>query len=309
MKDLRDKVAVVTGGSGGIGIEIGRAMLAKGMKVVLADLHQNELDEVTKTLGSSDAVGVAVDVTDFDAVCALRDRTLDQFGACHVVVNNAAVGAGAKGSVWEHHLNDWKWSLDVNVMGVINGMNAFVPLLVEQDEGHVVNTSSGNGAYYPIASSGIYPVTKAAVTTLTECLWGQLREMGSKVSASLLLPSSPTPGVLATGIWRAGANRPDRYLRDDPDDNNPRDALEDYKQRAAAAGQEVVEAPLSDVADLCLRGIEEDLFWATYALPHQMQKLDERYASMKNLTPPEYLVEVNLMSAGAEEREAQKGDG
>ena len=308
MKELRDKVAVVTGGSGGIGIEIGRAMLARGMKVVLADLSPEKLDAVTKELASPDVVGLPVDVTDFDAVCALRDQTLDRFGACHVIVNNAAVGAGAKGNVWEHHLNDWKWSLDVNVMGVINGMNAFIPLLVEQDEGHVVNTSSGNGAYYPIASSGIYPVTKSAVTTLTECLWGQLRERGSKVSASLLLPSSPTPGVLATGIWRAGANRPDRYLRGDPDDQNPRDALEEYKQRAAAAGQEVVEAPLSDVADLCLRAIEEDLFWATYALEHQMQKLDERYASMKNLTSPDYLVEVNLMSAGAEERDAQKDD-
>ncbi len=307
MKDLENKVAVVTGGSGGIGIEIGRAMLAKGMKVVLADLHQDALDAVTRDLGSPDAVGVAVDVTDFDALCALRDRTLDQFGACHVIVNNAAVGAGAKGSVWEHHLNDWKWSLEVNVMGVINGMNAFIPHLVEQDEGHVVNTSSGNGAYYPIASSGIYPVTKSAVTTLTECLWGQLREMGSKVSASLLLPSSPTPGVLATGIWKAGANRPDRYLRDDPDDLNPRDALAEYKERAAAAGQEVVEAPLSDVADLCLRAIEDDLFWATYALDHQMQKLDERYASMKHLTQPDYLVEANLMAADAKERENQKG--
>ena len=80
MKELRDKVAVVTGGSGGIGIEIGRAMLAKGMKVVLADLHQDQLDAVTKDLDSPDAIGLAVDVTDFDAVCALRDRTLDQFG-------------------------------------------------------------------------------------------------------------------------------------------------------------------------------------------------------------------------------------
>ena len=306
MKDLRDKVAVVTGGSGGIGIEIGRAMLAKGMKVVLADITAEKLDGVVKEFDSADVAGIPVDVTDFDSLCDLRDQTVDRFGGCHVIVNNAAVGAGAKGSVWEHHLNDWKWSLDVNVIGVINGMNAFIPLLVEQDEGHVVNTSSGNGAYYPMASSGIYPVTKAAVTTLTECLWGQLREMESKVSASLLLPSSPTPGVLATGIWAAGANRPDRYLRGDPDDRNVRNALADYKERAAATGQEVVEAPLSDVADLCVRAIEEDLFWATYPLEHQMQKLDERYASMRNLSPPDYLREVNLMSAGADEREKQK---
>lgn len=307
MDQLRDKVAVVTGGSGGIGIAIGEAMLAEGMKVVLADITADKLDQVVKELGSDDVIGIPVDVTDFDSLCALRDATVDRFGAVHVIVNNAAVGAGAKGSVWEHHLNDWRWSLDVNVMGVINGLNAFVPTLVEQDEGHVVNTSSGNGAYYPIASSGMYPVTKAAVTTLTECLWGQLREKGSKVSASVLLPSSPNPGVLATGIWRAGANRPDRYRRGDPDDDNPRDALQAYRERAKAAGQEVPEAPLSDVADLCIRAIRDDLFWATYPLENQMQKLSERYESMRDLTSPDYLREVNLMSASAEERDQQKG--
>ena len=305
MDTLRDKVAVVTGGSGGIGIEIGRAMLAEGMKVVLADITEEKLASVEKEFGTPDLCGVVVDVTDFESVCALRDATLERFGACHVIVNNAAVGAGAKGNAWEHHLNDWRWSLDVNVMGVINGLNAFVPLLVEQNEGHVVNTSSGNGAYYPIASSDIYPVTKAAVTTLTECLWGQLREIDSAVSASVLLPSSPTPGVLATGIWKAGANRPDRYRRGDPDDDAPRDALAEYKERAAAAGMEVPEAPLSDVADLCIRAIRDDLFWATYPLETQMQKLDERYASMKNLTRPDYLIAENLMAANADERSKQ----
>lgn len=305
MRELRDKVAVVTGGSGGIGLAIGEAMLAEGMKVVLADITEDTLAQAVKEFGRDDVIGIPVDVTDFDSLEALRDKTIEHFGGVHVIVNNAAVGAGAKGSVWEHHLNDWKWSLDVNVMGVINGMNAFIPTLIEQNEGHVVNTSSGNGAYYPIASSGMYPVTKAAVTTLTECLWGQLKEINSEVGASVLLPSSPTPGVLATGIWKAGANRPDRFLRNDPDDNNPRDALAEYRDRAAAAGQEVPEAPLSDVADLCIRGIRDDLFWATYPLEGMMEKLDDRYASMKNLTSPEYLREVNLMSAAADERSKQ----
>lgn len=302
MQELRDKIAVVTGGSGGIGKAIGEAMLAEGMKVVLADIVEDDLARTAKAFGTDDLIGIPVDVTSFESVCALRDRTIDHFGGVHVIVNNAAVGAGAKGSVWEHHLNDWKWSIDVNVMGVINGMNAFTPILVDQNEGHVVNTSSGNGAYFPIAGSGIYPVTKAAVTTLTECLWGQLREIGSKVSASVLLPSSPTPGVLATGIWKAGANRPDRYLRGDPDDNNPRDALADYRARAAEAGQEVPVAPLSDVADLCITAIRDDQFWATYPLEHQAAKLTARFESMLNRTSPDYLLEENLMSASADER-------
>lgn len=302
MKDLRGKVGVVTGGAGGIGRAIGEAMLAEGMKVVLADVVAEPLAATVKELGEKDVMGLRTDVTSFDSLCALRDAALARFGAVHVVCNNAGVGAGAKGHVWEHHLNDWKWSLDVNLMGVINGMNAFVPLLVAQDEGHVVNTSSGNGAYFPISSSGIYPVTKAAVTTLTECLWGQLRQLGSKVSASCLLPSSPNPGVLATGIWKAGANRPNRYLRGDPDDNKPRDALADYRARAKAAGQEVPIAPLSDVANMCIRAVREDLFWATYPLEHQTAKLRARFESMLNRTTPEYLNEVNLMAADAKER-------
>lgn len=304
MHALRDKVAVVTGGSGGIGKAIGHAMLAEGMKVVLADITEDALRQTAQEFSTDDLIGIPVDVTDFDSLCALREKTIDHFGAVHVIVNNAAVGAGAKGHVWEHHLNDWRWSLDVNVMGVIHGMNAFVPTLVAQNEGHVVNTSSGNGAYYPIASSSMYPVTKAAVTTLTECLWGQLREIDSAVGATVLLPSSRTPGVLATGIWKAGANRPQRYMRGDPDDENPRDALAEYKARAAAAGEEVPEAPLSEVAELCVRGIRDDLFWATYPLEAMMDKLDQRYASMKNLSPPEYLREVNLMSAVVEDRDA-----
>ena len=306
MKDLRGKVAVVTGGAGGIGRAIGEAMLAEGMKVVLADIVEEQLSATVKELGSADVIGVRTDVTSLDSLCATRDAALSRFGAVHVICNNAAVGAGAKGHVWEHHLNDWKWSLEVNVIGVINGMNAFVPALVAQNEGHVVNTSSGNGAYFPIASSGIYPVTKAAVTTLTECLWGQLRQMGSKVSASCLLPSSQTPGVLATGIWNAGANRPDRYLRGDSDDNKPRDALADYQARAKAAGQTVAIAPLSDVANLCLTAIRDDVFWATYPLEHQTQKLRARFDSMLHRTPPEYLNEVNLMTAGVKERSGGK---
>jgi len=305
MKDLRGKVAVVTGGAGGIGLAIGEAMLAEGMKVVLADLGADRVAGVEKDFGSNDLVGMETDVTSFESLCGVRDATIDRFGGVHVIVNNAAVGAGAKGSVWEHHLNDWKWSMEVNVLGVINGMNAFIPTLIAQNEGHVVNTSSGNGAYFPIASSGIYPVTKAAVTTLTECLWGQLRETGTNVSASLLLPSSPTPGVLDTGIWKAGSHRPDRYLRNDPDDNKPRDALAEYRARAAEAGQEVTVAPLADVAALCIDAIREDNFWATYPLEHQTAKLTARYESMLDRTSPEYLREVNLMSAGADERSKQ----
>ena len=231
------------------------------------------------------------------------DPIIERFGAVHVVCNNAGVGSGATGHLWEHHLNDWKWSLDVNVMGVINGQNAFVPTLVEQDEGHVINTSSGNGGFTPMVSTGIYPVTKAAVTTLTECLWGQLRELGSNVSASILYPSTRTPGVMATGIWNAGANRPDRFLRGDgSEDVSGRDALQEYLDRARAAGEEVPIAPLSEVGELCVDAIKRDNFWATVAMERQDEKIRARTESQLRQTPPDYLIEANLMAQSAEER-------
>lgn len=307
MKEIKGKVAVITGGAGGIGRAIGEAFLAEGMKVVLADVVEEQLASTVKEIDSPHVIGVPTDVSSFDSLCATRDAALEKFGAVHVVCNNAAIGAGATGHLWEHHLNDWKWSLDVNVLGVINGMNAFLPLLVEQDEGHVVNTSSGNGGYTPMASSGMYPVTKAAVTTLTECLWGQLKELGSNVGASLLFPSTRTPGVMATGIWKAGANRPDRYGRGDrAADANVRDALADYVARAKAAGQEVPIAPLSEVAELCLEAIQKDIFWATVPMDEQNAKLRARTQSQIERTAPDYLRETSLMSASAEEREQQE---
>jgi NAD(P)-dependent dehydrogenase (short-subunit alcohol dehydrogenase family) len=144
--------------------------------------------------------GVVTDVTSLESVEALRDATLEAYGAVHVLCNNAGIGSGSTGSLWEHHTNDWRWSLDVNVMGVVNGINAFVPTMLEQNvDGHVVNTTSGNGGFTPLVNSAVYATTKAAVVTITECLWGQLREQGKKVSASLLYPSTHTKGVLNTG--------------------------------------------------------------------------------------------------------------
>lgn len=305
MEHLRGKVAFVTGGAGGIGRAIGEAFLAEGMRVVLADVLREPLDATVKEIGSEDLVGVVTDVTSYESLCAARDETLERFGGVHVVCNNAGIGAGATGHVWEHHAKDWEWSLDVNVLGVIHGMNAFVPTLVAQDEGHVVNTSSGNGGFTPMAATGIYPVTKAAVVTLTECLWGQLREKGSKVSASVLFPSTRTPGVMATGIWQAGANRPDRYGRGDPAaDDDVRDALSEYLERARAAGQEVPIAPLSEVAELCIDAIKRDNFWATVPSERQDDLLRARLASQLEQTPPDYLIEENLMTQSASERDA-----
>lgn len=307
MKDFVGKVAVVTGSGGGIGRALVEKFTDEGMRAVVADVVPELVDSTTRELRDEgrDVIGVVTDVTDLASVEALRDAAVEAFGAVHIICNNAGIGSGSEGRFWEHHVNDWRWSLDVNVMGVVNGINAFVPTMIDQGvEGHVVNTTSGNGGFFPLINSAIYATTKAAVTTLTECLWGQLRESDSLVSASLLYPSTHTPGMLKTGIWRPGANRPERYDRPGAAPKEGRDSLSAYLSRAEAAGTEVKFAPLSEVADICFEGIREDTFWITAANPGTSAKIQARARSQTEQSPPEYLLGENLMTgrkAGAAE--------
>jgi NAD(P)-dependent dehydrogenase (short-subunit alcohol dehydrogenase family) len=182
-------------------------------------------------------------------------------------------------------------------MGVINGINAFVPHLIASGEpGHVVNTTSGNGGFTPLINSAVYATTKAAVATITECLWGQLREAHSQVSASLLYPSTRSPGVMNTGIWRPGANRPDRYDRPGAPPKEGRDSLKMYQDRMAELGQTVEFAPLAEVADLCFEGIRDDIFWITVPTDDQQAKIRARAESQCAMSPPTYLLTPNLMA-------------
>jgi NAD(P)-dependent dehydrogenase (short-subunit alcohol dehydrogenase family) len=306
MKDVAGKVAVVTGAGQGIGRALVERFTDEGMKAVVADVVPDLVERTTEELQAEgrDVIGVVTDVTSAESLEALRDATLERYGAVHVLCNNAGVGSGSEGHMWEHHPNDWRWSLDVNVMGIINGLNAFVPTMLAQDvEGHIVNTTSGNGGFTPIVNSAVYATTKAAVVTITECLWGQLRQMGAKVSASLLYPSAKSPGVLNTGIWKAGANRPDRYDRPGAPPKEGRDSLGMYVQRMEELGQKVEFAPLSEVADICFEGIVHDTFWITVPNEGQSQKILARAQSQVEQTPPSYLVEANLMASDPNEKD------
>src|SRR5262249_26501136 len=125
VQELGGKVAVVTGGGGGIGRALGERFLAERMKVVLADIDEpllkSTIDELQRRWGDA-VIGVVTDVSSLESVESLRDTTLSAFGAVHLVCNNAAIPSGSDGALWEHHVNDWRWAVDVNVYGVIHGI-------------------------------------------------------------------------------------------------------------------------------------------------------------------------------------------
>ena len=200
MQDLKDKVAVVTGAGSGIGEGIARAAVAAGMNVVVADIDMANAERVAAELGER-AVAVTVDVSSLASVEALRDATLAHYGAVHLLCNNAGVWVGAL--MQEADIEDWKFLIDVNLYGVINGVKAFLPLLLEQGEGHIVNTASMGGLISG-PPEGLYTTTKFAVMGLSEALLLEVANQG--VGVSVLCP-----GLVNTNlITQSSALRADR---------------------------------------------------------------------------------------------------
>jgi NAD(P)-dependent dehydrogenase (short-subunit alcohol dehydrogenase family) len=195
VKTLSERVAVVTGGGSGLGLGMAEALAAAGTKVVLADVDEARLEQAAARLRAGGAPGVCTvptDVRDPAAVTALADRALDAFGAVHIVCNNA--GISAIGHQWQTPLGDWNAVLGVNLLGVVHGVHAFMPVLIEQDEAHVVNTASMSGL---IASPGMgaYVASKHAVVGLTKGLRDDLAARWPHVGVTLVCP-----GQIATNL-------------------------------------------------------------------------------------------------------------
>ena len=247
--ELEGKVAVVTGAASGIGLAVATSASAAGMKVVLADIEEGPLKEAAAALAAqgADVLPVPTDVSSGESVEALRDQALAHYGAVHLLHNNAGVGTG--GPIWTVPEADWRWILGVNLWGVVHGIRVFVPLLVEQGEGHVVNTASVAGLTSP-PFLGPYNATKHAVVTISETLYADLRAAGSPVGVSVLCP-----GFVRTRIHESGRNRP---------------AWAPEPEEYAAAG-DVIRAAInggiepSVVGDLVIDAVRRERF---YILPH-----------------------------------------
>ncbi len=281
-------VAVITGGASGIGAAMAQEFASRGATIVLGDVEKGPLDDRVDQLVDQgvQAIGVVCDVRDKKSVDNLASVAFGNFGQVNILCNNAGVGSGAEGKIWDYEANDWTWAIGVNVWGVINGISAFVPKMIESgQEGVVINTSSGNGGIAPLASSPIYAMTKASVTCISECLYAHLVEVGSKVSCSVLYPG---PHMLRTGLWTSWRNRP-HELAKEKERSSAYPTLDEMEDAMRKAGMDVRFTDPADVARDVVRAIEQDQFWILPDSRDSDLRITLRAESMLKRSPPNYM--------------------
>jgi len=202
MESLEGKTAVVTGAASGMGRAFANRFARAGMKVVLSDVTEDQLETATAeiTAGGGQAIGVVANVVDAAAMDSLRDAAISAFDQVNVVCLNAGV-TGSIGTTWALSEHDWAWTLDINLKGVINGIRSFVPHLLAHGDGHVVNTASIAG-HTSAPYGGPYNVSKFGVVTLSETLYHELVLAKSSVGVTCLCP-----GFVDTNIVRAARER------------------------------------------------------------------------------------------------------
>jgi NAD(P)-dependent dehydrogenase (short-subunit alcohol dehydrogenase family) len=251
MRELRGKVAVVTGAASGIGRALSDRFAREGMRLVLADVEEKPLAEACQAAlrHGTDALAVATDVSDGMQVDALARRAFETFGAAHVLCNNAGVSAG--GMTWGLSQADWEWVLGVNLWGVIHGIRAFVPRMIAQGEGHVVNTASIAGLICAPASAP-YCASKHAVVAVSESLHYDLTMNAHKVRVSVLCPA-----WVKTKIADSERNRPLPLARARRGAPSPQEQMvDDLVRSEVAAGMNPDE-----VAEQVVQAIVEERFW------------------------------------------------
>ena len=273
MKSLQDKVAVITGAASGIGLAMAREFAGRGMRIVLADIERAALERAQAEVAALgvETLAVPLDVRLESEVNGLADAAYARFGAVHLLCNNAGVaGPLIRTRAWETSLADWQWIHDVNFRGVLHGVRAFVPrMLASDEEGHVVNTSSAAGL---LTAADPYSVSKHAVSCLTEGLYKDLKQLGAKVSASMLCP-----GMIRTAIFEGERNRQPEY---GPPVGEL--VLDPSRRRGYAKFMKFIENGIdpAQVAAQVAQAVLEDRF---YVIPAQQAVIDSIHTRMHEI--------------------------
>jgi NAD(P)-dependent dehydrogenase (short-subunit alcohol dehydrogenase family) len=277
---LQGQVAVITGAGSGFGREFALHGAALGMNLVLADIQQ---DDLKATCDQAEALGARVlsrrvDVADGAQVEALAAATMEHFGAVHQVYNNA--GVGSAGLLWENSEQDWRWTLGVNLWGVIHGIRAFVPRMLAAARaapdyrGHVINTASMAGLVNP-PLSGVYNVSKHAVVALSETLHHDLSLVTDQVSCSVLCPH-----YVPTGIHVSHRNRPAEQANDAPATRSQRVA-QALVEKAVTSGK----VSAADVARMTFEAVAARQFYIV-SHPQALENVRLRAEAIVNLRDP-----------------------
>ena len=267
MDDLQGRVAVVTGAASGIGRAMAERFLAEGMSVAMADIETDALQAAAASLEDRGVIlTVPTDVSDPQSVDDLARAVRERFGTFHVVCNNAGVG-GHFGRTWEAPLEEWRWLFDVNMWGVIHGIRSFVPTLIEQRLGHVVNTAS-MAAWRGAPALGPYCATKHAVLAISDSLRVELEEGGSGVGVSVVCP-----GVISTRISTSERNWPS-HLGAQP--GFPDDELSIRMRERLRVGTTTGGEPPSDVAEAVVEAIRLNRFVVTNHVPAILDSMYRR---------------------------------
>ncbi len=262
MKDFRGKVAVITGGAAGIGRALAERFGREGVKLVLADIEGNVLETTVGELRAKglDVIGEVTDVTKFDAVERLAEKSFSHFGAVHLLFNNAGVVISEATNVWDISLNTWKWYFDVDFYGIVHGIKAFLPRLIKQNqEAHVVNTIAHAGYLLTHPMITAYSASKAAAGSLTESLHLQLRGQNSPIKVSAFLPG---PHTVPSSTYTSARNRP-ADLPPDPIEPAQRVATLEEMQAymLKTIGRVRETSSVDEVAEQAFKGIVADKYW------------------------------------------------